>query len=118
MNALTFEERSRREELFAALADAVEQVQELSSGMAVKFLSNADTWMIAAEFILLERRCCPFLSFSLEIEKEHGPFCLRITGREGVKEFLAAELQFSAGTQNGSCSPGIQPTHRQKFGAG
>jgi hypothetical protein len=94
MNALTIEERSRRKELFAALAVAVERVQELPGGIAVELLSDPNTWMTAAEFILLERRCCPFLSFSMELEREHGPLWLRITGREGVKEFLAAELQF------------------------
>lgn len=44
--------------------------------------------MNTAEFITLERRCCPFLSFSLDSEREQGSYSIRITGRPGVKEFL------------------------------
>jgi len=46
----------------------------------------------AAEFISLERLCCPFLRFSLEVEPEGGPIWLRLTGREGVKAFIREEV--------------------------
>ena len=99
MNALTIEERSRQAKLFAELTHVVQRVQELPDGIAVEFSSKADIWMSAAEFITLERRCCPFLSFSMEIKGEDGPMWLRITGREGVREFLAAELRFSTDSE-------------------
>jgi hypothetical protein len=41
-----------------------------------------------AEWIALERRCCPFFRFQLDVEGETGPVWLRLTGA-GVKEFLA-----------------------------
>jgi len=47
---------------------------------------------MAAEFITLERLCCPFLTLALEVERERGPLWLKLTGREGVKPFLRAEL--------------------------
>ena len=45
-----------------------------------------------AEFIELERRCCPFFRFELEVQDEGGAAWLRLTGRMGVKQFIAAEL--------------------------
>ena len=46
----------------------------------------------AAEFIALEKLCCPFLSFSLEVEAENGPVSLKLTGRDGVKAFVREEI--------------------------
>src|SRR5438034_1441692 len=45
-----------------------------------------------AEFIELERRCCPFFRFELEVQDEGRAAWLRLTGRMGVKQFIAAEL--------------------------
>ena len=39
-----------------------------------------------------ERLCCPFLTFTLEVSPERGPLLLRLTGAEGVKDFIRAEL--------------------------
>ena len=47
---------------------------------------------MAAEFIALERLCCPFLNFGLEIKAEGGPVWLRLSGREGVKAFIREEI--------------------------
>jgi hypothetical protein len=93
MNALSSQERSRRAELFSELSQAVREIQELADGYGVRFASNAKLWMSVAEFVTLERMCCPFLFFSLSAEAENGAMWLRITGREGVKAFVAAELR-------------------------
>jgi hypothetical protein len=45
-----------------------------------------------AEFISLEKLCCPFLSFVVDVEREGGPVWLRLTGREGVKAFIREEI--------------------------
>ena len=95
LNALTAEERKRRAELFSALSRGVQELQELPDGYAIRFAPDAETWMRLAEFITLEKQCCPFMAFSLGAEEEIGPMWLRITGREGTKGFLAAELGFS-----------------------
>ena len=46
----------------------------------------------AIEFIALERLCCPFFGFGLGIEREGGAAWLTLTGREGVKPFIMAEI--------------------------
>ncbi|MGI9167336.1 MAG: hypothetical protein ACR2G5_13325 [Pyrinomonadaceae bacterium] len=45
-----------------------------------------------AEFIALERLCCPFFGFAVEVEREGGAVWLILTGREGVKPFIIAEI--------------------------
>lgn len=39
-----------------------------------------------------ERKCCPFLTFTLEINPADGPVSLTLTGPEGTRAFLEAEL--------------------------
>jgi hypothetical protein len=51
-----------------------------------------------ARFISKERRCCPFLRFEIVIMPGGGPLWLEMTGPEGTRQFLAAELP-GIGTQ-------------------
>ena len=68
----------------------VQESRELPDGYALRIPSDAGAVMAAAEWITLDRLCCPFLSYTLEIEREGGPVWLRLTGRPGVKEFIQA----------------------------
>ena len=95
LNALTTDQRERRAELFSALSGSAVEFRELTDGYAMRFAPDRETWMRLAEFITLEKLCCPFMAFSLKADEENGPVWLRITGREGTKGFLAAELGFS-----------------------
>ena len=45
-----------------------------------------------ADFIAKERLCCPFFGFALQLEPEGGELWLSLTGREGVKPFIQAEI--------------------------
>jgi hypothetical protein len=45
-----------------------------------------------ARFIVNERKCCPFMDFELSITRESGPVWLRMTGPEGTREIVQAEL--------------------------
>jgi hypothetical protein len=70
----------------------VESVRELPNGYTFCLPNESDVLLKAAEFIALERLCCPFFGFSLEIEGEGGAVWLSLTGREGVKPFIMAEI--------------------------
>lgn len=84
---------STSRELFSSL----KQIRELSNGY--EFRLNASNVIVkAAEFISLEKLCCPFLNFSLEVEAENGSVWLRLTGREGVKAFVREEISGLLGT--------------------
>ena len=74
------------------LFSQIEEFRELSNGYEFRFANEASLLMKLAEFISLEKLCCPFLSFVIEVEPEGGPVWLRLTGREGVKAFIREEI--------------------------
>ena len=88
MAALTKTERATHRELTQRLLGAVEERRELQSGYA--FRLPAKTLLTAAQWVSLERRCCPFFAFELVLAKD--ALWLRISGAKGIKEFLRAEL--------------------------
>jgi len=71
---------------------AVSEIRELPDGYAFRLPAESDAFLKAAEFISLEKLCCPFLGFAMEVEAEGGPVWLRLTGREGVKAFIREEV--------------------------
>src|SRR4051812_12866403 len=73
-------------ELFASTTD----IQELSNGY--KFRLPPSSLLHVARFVELERLCCPFLGFVIEVEREGGEVLLSLTGREGVKDFIKTEI--------------------------
>jgi hypothetical protein len=89
--ALSPPQRRRHAMLVAQLAHAVERVQELPNGYEYSYPSNTAVWSALAEWVDLERRCCPFLSFTIQIVP-HTPLLLRITGPDGIKLLLKHEL--------------------------
>ena len=67
---------------------AIQEVRELPNGYGFRLPNDFVMLMIIAEDLSMERLCCPFLRFTLEIEPAGGPFWLSFTGGEGTKEFL------------------------------
>ena len=92
MTAFTVEQRERHQTLAQQLFESVEEAQELPAGYAFRLPMEASMCIAVAEFITLERLCCPFLNFVLEVEPEDGPLWLKLTGPDGVKQVLQAEL--------------------------
>jgi hypothetical protein len=90
MKALSKAERGRYQKVSRALRTAVEETSELRDGYA--FRLPARGLMTAAEWVSLERRCCPFFTFTLEQSRDGGPVWLRVTGSEGAKEFMREEF--------------------------
>ena len=92
MSAIEPGARGRHVATAGELFRAVEEIVELPGGYAFRLSNDSDTLLKAAEFVSLERLCCPFLGFVLEVEPEGGPAWLRLTGREGVKAFIREEV--------------------------
>jgi hypothetical protein len=82
MTALTAEQRARHRALAA----------ELPEGYAARFAVEPATVMLLAEFVTLERLCCPCFTLSVTVAREDGPLSLAITGGDGVKPFIRAEF--------------------------
>jgi hypothetical protein len=90
--ALTPEQRRRHfDELGSMLRSLKTSVRELSDGFEFQYPSDMKTYQLVAEWAAGERVCCPFFEIDLRSEPEGGPLWLRLTGRDGVKEFLQAE---------------------------
>jgi hypothetical protein len=92
LNALTIEERDRRQMILGAVARTIVGRVELANGFELSFDAARLELTALGEWIALERRCCPFLHFRLDIEPA-GKTALALTGGPGVKEFLRAEMR-------------------------
>lgn len=68
----------------------VRERRVVPGGYAFRF--PADSFADLARFVANERRCCPFLSFRIELTPDAGPLWLRITGPSGTRQLLAQEL--------------------------
>jgi len=91
LTALTPEERDRWQIVLGAVAQAIIGRSELANGFELCFDATRLDLAAVGEWIALERRCCPFLHFRLDIEPT-GKIILALTGGRGVKEFLRAEM--------------------------
>ena len=88
-NALTPDQQEYWvKEIVPKLYREVQEIQELPNGWVWRLPSAPHVLTLVAEDLNMERLCCPFVNYTLEIEPNHGPFWLRMTGGEGVKEFL------------------------------
>jgi hypothetical protein len=92
LNAIPASERAGHEVLAGQLFASVLERYELPDGYAFRLPSESEVLKQAAAFIANERLCCPFFRFELVIEPGGEPFWLRLTGGEGVKQFIAAEF--------------------------
>jgi len=90
LRALTAEQRKEHAALASELFASVQEQKELPDGYA--FRLPAARWLDAARWAELERRCCPFFAFQLTAAPDNAPLWLRLTGRQGVKEFMKEEL--------------------------
>src|SRR4029453_17593779 len=87
-NALTPQQQERWLEIGTQMYAAVQEVQELPDGYAFRLPSSSEMLLIVAEDLNYDRLCCPFIRYTLELEPNEGPYWLRFTGGEGVKDFL------------------------------
>ncbi len=74
----------------------MEAVEELPTGFALRFASDAPLFLNLAEFVTSESACCSFLHFTLKQEPAGGSVWLRLTGPVGVKDFLRLDLPILA----------------------
>ena len=94
-HAVPPEQRERWMIVGTQLYAAVQQVQELPDGYGFRLPPHPEMLLLIAEDLNMERLCCPFLRFTLEIEPNGGSFWLRFTGGEGVKAFLQMSFESS-----------------------
>lgn len=94
-NALDKVQRKRQQELLDLMHRSAQAREELPDGFGFRLPAEAGLFRQAAEWISLERRCCPFVHFALEW-KEDDSVWIRLSGGPGVKQAVAAEMGFSS----------------------
>lgn len=92
LGALDDEQRKRRADLAGELQNSVREIISTANGFTLRFSPNDLVLLKIAEFISLERQCCPFLDFQINWNEGDNAIELRLSGRQGVKEFLATEF--------------------------
>jgi hypothetical protein len=93
-NALDKTQRQRQQALLDIVRRSAVGKRDLPEGLVLSFPADAAVFLQLAEWISLERRCCPFLEFALEW-KQDDSVSVRLTGRPGIKEFIATEMGVS-----------------------
>ncbi len=70
--------------------EAARERRDVPNGYAFRF--DAEVFDDIARFVALERLCCPFLAFVIELAPDGGPLWLSMTGPARTREFLDLEL--------------------------
>jgi hypothetical protein len=95
LHSLSKEERSRHSHLTTRLVSAIVEKRQLQDGFAFKLDLERMSLGTVAEWIELERKCCPFFGYRIDVEAERGVTWLHLTGRPGVKEFIESEFKLA-----------------------
>src|SRR5829696_727075 len=74
------EQRERYRALRHQLSKDLHEVRELEDGYAFRHSSEAEVLIALAEYVALERLCCPFFDFAIEVGRDGGVVWLKMTG--------------------------------------
>ncbi len=94
LKAFQPQERLQWRKLLDQVTAAVLVTRELSDGYALQVDTRRASIVEVAEWVSLERKCCPFFDFRVELQGETETLWLSLTGREGVKQFI--EMDFTS----------------------
>lgn len=92
MDVFTPAEREDHIQSTSQLYQSAQSVYEVENGYEFIFPNGSEIIIRLGKFISNERRCCPFLEFTLTISSNNAPISLRLTGPEGTQEFLRTEF--------------------------
>lgn len=83
--------RARQKELLGRVRGKVLRTLERDDGFELQLKADRATFVEVAEWVGLERLCCPFENFAIEWRGDDTVW-VRVTGPDGAKEVLAAEM--------------------------
>ena len=92
MDVFTPAEREQHIQTTRELFATVQSIRDVEHGFEFSLPNGTDSIVKLADFISNERRCCPFLEFTLKIPPENHAISLTLTGPEGTQEFLREEF--------------------------
>jgi hypothetical protein len=92
LKAISAAERPRYSDLVKRIRAAIRDRSEISNGYAFKMDGKAVTLPEAAEWVSMERLCCPFLTLQLSASGNQADWLLTLTGPIGVKQLITVEF--------------------------
>ena len=92
LKAFTPDQRVRWRLLIERVTSAVTEARELKDGYGLRVNTGQAPLVEVAEWIDLERRCCPFFDFQMDVHGEDGSLWVSLKGRDGVKDFINADF--------------------------
>ena len=92
IKAINANERPRYNKLMKRLRAAVQGRSTLDNGYAYTLDAKAIALPEVAEWMSMERRCCPFLTLQVSTAGTQADWRLNVTGPEGTKAILEVEL--------------------------
>jgi len=93
MNALSHTERIKHMMLTGKLIMLRKEIVELESGYEFQFSPSSVSLGDLASWVSAESKCCPFFDFHIDLEQQGHLLCLRLTGDEGIKQFIRSEFK-------------------------
>lgn len=93
--AISLTQRPRYNDLMKRLRAAVRDRKETADGYEFQLESKSIALPEVAEWMSLERLCCPFLKFRLSASGGSDDWALTLTGPSGVKALLDSEFSTS-----------------------
>ncbi len=90
--ALSAAEQARHETLTKKLLAVRKETVETEKGYEFQYSPADVTVAEVAEWVVAESKCCPFFDFHIDLEEQGRLVCLRLTGADGVKQFIRAEF--------------------------
>lgn len=82
--------QERRKNVLGAIAESLIDFEELADGFRYRFPAEDAVLQNLMSVINLERKCCPFLNFKLNLEAGKNFVSLDLTGRQGTKEAISS----------------------------
>ncbi len=90
LNAIPPEQRPHHQQLYDSVFSQFKEIVELEEGYRFSF--PVETLPQIAAYISMERLCCPFFTFRLELLPAAHTLTLDLCSSEDIKAFLREEL--------------------------
>jgi hypothetical protein len=92
LKAFTPDQRVHWRQLIERVMSSVTEIRELKDGYALRVNTVEAPLADVAAWVELERKCCPFFDFQMDVHGEDGSLWLSLKGREGVKDFINVDF--------------------------
>lgn len=109
INALILAQRARHKELTETLIAKSSKVVETDQGCEFHYSHPDVSLSELSEWVSAESKCCPLFDFHIDLQKQGQVLLLRLSGEQGIKQFIRAEFGISQSKSGGHVMPATAP---------